>query len=122
MTEKQALIEWVPREDGGRSKPPAGFASPAYSTVVRFIGGATRHSDEAWSLVVTKRRELGSRYRWLAEVHYLFPDAPHESLEEGRSFELLEGNKCVARGRILAPQDVSAVLTVGSTEQAQGSG
>lgn len=110
MTRKQALIEWLPKEDGGRSKPPPGVASPAYSTEVRFIGGPGWPAGEAWSLVVTKRQELGSESRWLADVHFLVQDAPQEYLEEGRRFELLEGSKCVARGRILVPQDINAVL------------
>ena len=74
MIKKKALIEWSSREHGGRSKPPLGVGDPAYSTVVR----------------------------WVANVHFLAEEAPHGSLREGREFELYEGNKCIARGRVLA--------------------
>lgn len=111
MKGKQALIEWIPKERGGRTKPPTGVGSPCYSTVVRFVDGVESWpADEAWSLVVVKQREIGSEYHWLAEVHFLVPEAPHETIREGRTFELREGDKTVARGRIIVRQDVDAVL------------
>jgi len=110
VNSKQALIEWIRGEDGGRAKPPSGIGLPPYSTLVRFVdGGVTWPAQEAWSLAVTKRGELGSEYRWLAEIHFLFQDAPHDYLREGRTFELYEGHKCVARGKILVQQDNSVL-------------
>ncbi|HET6882867.1 MAG TPA: hypothetical protein VFI31_22050 [Pirellulales bacterium] len=118
MKRTQAMVEWIAEASGGRTKPPPGLAAPAYSTEVRFIdGGPKWPSSEAWSLVVTKRRELGSEYRWLAEVQFLVKDAPEECLADGRTFELLEGNKCVVRGRILVEQDIASVLTGGTNTQ-----
>jgi len=40
---------------------------------------------------------------WIAEVHFLAPDAPRELLKEGAQFELFEGRKCVGIGSVLAP-------------------
>jgi hypothetical protein len=111
MSSKQAVIGWIAKEDGGRTKPPSGAGSPPYSTVIRFVdGGATWPPDESWSLVVSKRKELGTEYHWLADVHFLVQDAPHEYLCEGRTFELHEGAKCVARGKILVQQDVDSAI------------
>ena len=36
MINKRALVEWIPKELGGRTKPPTGGLSPPYATVVRF--------------------------------------------------------------------------------------
>jgi len=110
MTTVRAVVEWIPKEQGGRSEPPAGVGSPPYATVVRFTD-----ADEpwpppvAWSLVVEKDEETSGRYRWFADVHFLMNDAPHDSLRHGRTFELYEGKKLVARGRIL-PRDESAAV------------
>ena len=44
---------------------------------------------------------LESPFRWLAEVNYLFENAPHYLLAQEAEFELYEGKRCVARGRII---------------------
>jgi hypothetical protein len=58
-------------------------------------------SPVAWSLVVSKDETQSGPAQWLADVHFLANEAPHDALQEGKEFELYEGNKCVARGRIL---------------------
>jgi len=55
----------------------------------------------AWSLAVEKDEAQSQGYRWIAVMYFRVEDAPHESLRQGREFELYEGNKCVARGKIL---------------------
>ena len=100
MVTKKALIEWIPKEEGGRSKPPLGVGYPSYSTVVHFIDEPWPHATGSWSLVVVKNEPLSTEFRWIADVHFLVEDAPHDSLRDGREFELYEGKKCVARGRI----------------------
>ncbi len=103
MVKMRALVEWIPKDQGGRSQPPAGVGMQPYSTVVRFLD-----TDEpwpppgAWSLAVEKDEVESQGDRWIAVVYFRVEDAPHESLREGREFELYEGNKRVARGRILA--------------------
>jgi hypothetical protein len=100
MDARRAIIDWIPKEEGGRSQPPSGVGSPPYSTVIRFVEDPWP-SPVAWSLVVNKDEKLSEQGRWLADVHFLFEEAPHDALRDGREFELYEGNKCVARGRIL---------------------
>lgn len=39
---------------------------------------------------------------WIADIRFLFEDAPQELLSDGARFELYEGKQCVARGTILA--------------------
>lgn len=102
MITKKAIVEWIPRDQGGRSKPPLGLGLPPYSTVVQFTDEPRPHQRGSWSLVVEKDESHSSELKWIANVRYLVEEAPHASLQEGREFELFEGNKCVARGRILA--------------------
>jgi hypothetical protein len=56
--------------------------------------------EEAWSLVVEKVKEQ-EPFVWLADVRFLVSEAPHERLSTGRSFELYEGNNCVASGEVI---------------------
>lgn len=108
----RAVVEWIPKEQGGRSQPPAGVGSPPYATVVRFADTKEPWPPPvAWSLVVEKDEAQSERYRWIADVHFLMKEAPHDSLREGRRFELYEGNKLVARGRILTEGEPPAAST-----------
>ena len=100
MVTKKALIEWIPRGQGGRSKPPTGVGTPPYSTVIRFVDEPWPHPT-GWSLVVAKDASRSTDDKWMADVHFLVEEAPHESLLEGRAFELYEGSRCVARGTVL---------------------
>jgi len=95
-----AEIEWIRPEDGGRSKPPSGEGSPRYATIVRFAESAGASTlGEAWSLVVEKVEALNP-YSWVAEVRFLVDAAPMDLLASGRTFELYEGHKRVATGKV----------------------
>ena len=102
MIKIRAVADWIPKDQGGRSWPPAGVGTPHYATVVRFTD--TEESSPppvSWSLVVEKDEMLSESFHWIADVHFLVDEAPHESLRPGREFDLYEGSKCVAHGRIL---------------------
>ena len=102
MPRRRAVIEWIPKEQGGRSRPPAGVGSPPYAPVVRFTEPEEPWPPPiAWTLVVEKDEALSGPLRWISDVRFLVEDAPHEALRSGRRFELYEGPRCVARGRIL---------------------
>jgi hypothetical protein len=97
-----ARIIWKRHDDGGRKAPPAGVGAPPYSTVVRFCD--TREPwppANAWSLVIEKIESQSTECEWIANVHYLVNEAPHDELRARRAFELYEGNKCVATGVLL---------------------
>jgi hypothetical protein len=97
----KAKIHWKTKAEGGRSALPLGTGSPPYATMVRFTGSNEPWPPEnAWSLVVEKVEEP-EPFVWLANVHFLVPEAPHESLSKGRTFELYEGPKCVASGETI---------------------
>ncbi len=106
MIPKKALIEWITEEQGGRMKPPLGTGIPSYATEIRYVDGERWPDSEGWSLVIAKIEQLSTTYRWIADVHFLVEEAPHDSLRDGRAFELYEGSKCVARGRVLAESEV----------------
>ncbi len=101
MIHKKAAIDWIPKEAGGRSKPPLGIGEPSYATVIHFPEEPWPHLSGSWSLVVCKDEALSSEFHWIARVHFLVEEAPHDSLRDGREFELYEGKKCVARGSII---------------------
>lgn len=96
-----ATIEWKTFENGGRRLPPSGEGNPPYATVVRFKDYDGPWSPEtAWSLIVRKLTALND-YKWEADVRFMVDHAPHSELLPGREFELFEGHKCVAQGRLL---------------------
>lgn len=102
MVKIRAVVDWIPQDQGGRRQPPAGVGTPPYVSVVRFSDAKEPWPPAmAWSLVVEKDKSSSEPRRWVADVHFLVDEAPHESLRPGREFELYEGSKCVAHGRIL---------------------
>jgi DNA-directed RNA polymerase subunit RPC12/RpoP len=92
----RAVLEWVPKESGGRRKLPPG----AYVTPVRLAGDPWPRSV-GWSLVVRKIEVLEHPLKWLVDVHFLAQEAPHHLLQAGVEFELYEGKPTVAYGRII---------------------
>lgn len=94
-----AKIVWKTKEQGGRSKPPAGVGEPAYSTVVRYTDSQEPWPPPiSWSLVVEKIESQSDEYNWVANVRYLMEVAPHSELQVGREFDLYEGGRHVAHG------------------------
>jgi hypothetical protein len=97
----RAEIRWLRPDEGGRTIPPKG---PQYSTVARFSTQTDEQwSQEAWSLVLSLEEGLGQDLRQKARVRFLADDAiaPKEWLKPGSAFELYEGRKRVAEGRVL---------------------
>jgi hypothetical protein len=85
---KSARIEWVPRSQGGRAAPPIG---PRYVAPTQFESAAESWPEEAWSLVVELIDRPREPNEWVAQVHFLVEDAPHDWLTEGEDFALYEG-------------------------------
>ena len=98
LTSKKALIEWLPRDRGGRTKPPLGLGDPPYATVVHFTDEPWPHVAGSWSLVITKVESLSSEYRWVADVRFLVNEAPHDSLREGRASNYLRVGTALLAG------------------------
>ena len=98
----KAKIQWILPEDGGRKKTPSG---PQYSTVVRFEGDTSDWLGSAWSLVLEFNEPPNISQDTIATIWFLAydkPDAPNHLLEIGNHFELFEGEKLVATGKIFA--------------------
>ena len=95
-----AQIEWLTEKEGGRLSPPSG---PRYITVARFADEKEKYPAEAWSLVLEFKAPSDDPQSMIAEVHFLANDAPTYLLYNGSLFELFEGRKLVARGRICKP-------------------
>lgn len=93
----KALIHWKTESEGGRKSIPSG---PRYSTVARFPA-AKRWSEEAWSLVVDYEEAVATDGTVKAAVRFLAEGAPADLLTSGGEFELLEGPKVVATGKVL---------------------
>lgn len=120
MLTKKALIEWIPQGQGGRTQPPLGLGDPPYATVLHFTDEPWPHTAGSWSLAVAKIESMGDEYRWLPDVRFLVEEAPHDSLREGRAFELYEGRKCVARGTVLSEAAARSKNPVKSESSAKG--
>jgi hypothetical protein len=97
MTTMKAAVRWLTREEGGRKEQPIG---PRYVADGRFLAHAEKWEIEGWDLVVTKIGDMDEPTQWLAEVHFRVEEAPHEWLTPGAEFELYEGKRKVAVGRI----------------------
>lgn len=119
-----AEIRWILASEGGRQSLPSGVGEPPYSPIVRLLDPDEPEIDGAiWSLTVRKLEGVDDESEgndgeaeWLAEIAYRDDAAPHESLTTGRRFELYEGARCVARGRILGfAGDRSPCLALGGS-------
>lgn len=105
--EMLARIKWIPKNLGGRSKPPLGTGSPPYAAVVRYCDSIEDGPPQvAWSLVIEKVHDLDDPLEWMANIRYLVEDAPQEELRPNRRFELYEGRRCVATGYILNDEHI----------------
>lgn len=93
----KAELHWLKPEEGGRRQLPSG---PKYVTVARFAGQEKTWTKETWSLVVEFIEAPDKAFDHRVHVSFL-ANGPAEYLQTGKTFELMEGAKPVAHGRIL---------------------
>jgi hypothetical protein len=91
----KAHIHWLSEAEGGRKNLPT---SLRYTTVARF-SSQKEWPNNAWS-IVAEFSELPT-FDSAARVKFLVDEAPHELLQTGATFELLEGHKVVATVQVL---------------------
>jgi len=74
----RATIHWKTQQQSDRRTPPTGTGPHPYTAPMAFFTSTTEPTaDEAiWSLVV-QMLPGSTTYDWLAEVHFLVPEAPH---------------------------------------------
>lgn len=94
----KAEICWLSLEEGGREEPPSG---PSYSTVAKFEEYADRWPSEAWSIVAEFDESANDSMCITADVRFLAEGAPSHLLKSGQRFELYEGDKMVAVGKVI---------------------
>lgn len=85
-----------------------------YSTVARFesdVAGEQGH----WSVILEMAAELRGPECIRASVRFLAPNAPARLLAERERFELIEGEKNVAKGVVL-PNQIEPPATVNEFE------
>ena len=91
-----AYVQWIPFSEGGRRSPiPLGMK---YGPIIRFEEEINR--IEEWSAEIYVIRN-DSDNTSLIELSYLVSKAPFHNLSTGKTFELFEGNRLVAKGTIL---------------------
>jgi hypothetical protein len=100
MNWKSAVVDWLTLEDGGRKVPPTGEEPPVYWAVVKLVGEQIEPQPNSWSLSVRMMESENNGYRWKGLVQFRVPEAPQHLLVDGVNFELFEGPKKVAVGRI----------------------
>jgi hypothetical protein len=93
----EAKLYWLSAEEGGRKSLPTG---PRYSTIARFANQQKPLSEEAWSLVAEFRDPPDQTRSRRVLVRFLF-DGPEHLLKPSETFELLEGERVVARGTFI---------------------
>ena len=104
-----ARITWKRREDGGRTIPPNDAGTPPCAAIVYFPDSSESWPPSViWSLVVENVEAESTEYEWLADVHFLVDEAPHDELRPLREFELYEGKRCVATGILLGEKDTQS--------------
>jgi hypothetical protein len=94
-----ATLQWLKREDGGRVLPPTG---PCFLTVGRFpeYESLEKWEREAWSLRIEFITQPDETLTHNVKVSYLMDEAP-DYLHPNSLFELYEGRKLVARGKVI---------------------
>lgn len=92
----EAVLTWHSPAEGGRATPPTG---PRFSTVARFEAERVPFEVEAWSLVIDFLTPPDSARTHRVHVRFL-ADGPAEYLAPGRTFELLDGRRRIAIGRV----------------------
>ena len=92
----KARIIWITPSNGGRKSLPQG---DKYAPIIINRGERISEQKDLWSLIVNNKT-ITEEYITLAEVHYLSDDAP-SNLATGFEFDLYEGSKKVAEGKII---------------------
>lgn len=93
----KAVIEWIRKEHGGRSKvPPVGTR---YCPIINILNET--EEGFSWSADITIEQYV-TQYSCYVSLKYLSEQAPYNKLKNGEEFELYEGERLVAKGKIIS--------------------
>jgi hypothetical protein len=92
-----AQIVWFPPEIGGRKTPAVG----RYSPVIRFEDECHKFPREVWSVILDLDTQPNAHLVQTTNMRFLTEEnAPLHLFYNGSQFDLFEGHKRVASGRI----------------------
>jgi hypothetical protein len=92
----KAEINWTPESEGGRKKVmPVGMR---YCPVI--VAKPLEITGSTWSVAIINKSIDGLFST--ADLSFMSPDAPHETLTVGLEFDLYEGQNLVASGKIIS--------------------
>jgi hypothetical protein len=89
----KARIRWLLSHEGGRKTLPSGLR---YSTIAYFENAA-----DAWSIIADFNEAPDQGTETIATICFLSMEAPTELLSPGNRFDLVEGERVVARGEVI---------------------
>lgn len=89
-----AKISWLAAFEGGRANGIP-FNTNKYAPLIRI-----KDSNENWSLVVNNYERVDD-VTTIAVIYYLVPENAPDNLVVGLNFDLYEGSKRVAFGKII---------------------
>ena len=100
-TEKKAnaILQWLRPEEGGRILPPAGPCFFAVGRVPEFEP-IEKWEKEAWTLKIQFITQPDDTLTHNVKVSFLMDEAP-DYLRSNCLFELYEGKKIIAKGKVL---------------------
>jgi hypothetical protein len=96
---KEAILHWIPSNEGGRKTPPVPSAGDRYYAVVEFDGYPPVYGGSGWSLIVEFDQATYDIEH--VKVRFLSDFGPNELMVHGARFRLREGSRIVAEGRII---------------------
>jgi len=99
-TKVNAVLQWVTKEDGGRTLPPTG---PCFFAVSRFpeYENLEKWEREAWSLRIEFITHPDDTLAHNVKISFLADeDKAPDYLHPNCLFELYEGRKLVAKGKV----------------------
>jgi len=102
-------LQWLSDEDGGRQAVPSG---PTYTTVAKLEALADRWPVEAWSVIIEWSKTSNEGLQTRGNMRFLVKGGPEHLLTPGTTFELYEGRRLVARGRVSSAKTPSAGFRV----------
>ena len=98
-TKTYAILQWLKREDGGRTLPPVG---PCHFSVAWFPEFGKKWEEDMWSLRIEFITHPDDTLTHNVKVSFLADaDKAPDYLHPNSLFELYEGRRLVAKGKII---------------------
>lgn len=101
----KAQIFWLTEMQGGRQQMPEGKYVPIIRQISPILNPLPwQDKNGAWGLIVDNKKFLSDN-ETISNIRYLFHEKAPNNLIKDMQFELYEGSKLVARGKVLENRD-----------------